>query len=225
MQTWQDAEALAVQLLVHLGYPDARLTPSGPDAGVDAVARGAVAQAKYEQASTGAPVVQALVGVASVEGAQAVFLSLAGYTAQALAFAERAQVALYTYTKSGTVTAVSSTARRRLQQAQERQADPIALRRLQRDRRSAEKASQRVDSLLQKIQWLAQVVARQQQIDRSRSGQRAQKKALKLLDKAIMDLDRTNEKRLGWDLRMHLRGVEQTVKQASKALGVRIPRD
>jgi len=224
VRSWPDAEALTVQVLVNLGFIDAKLTPSGPDAGIDALARKAVGQAKYERSTTGAPAVQALAGVASVEGKQGVFLSLAGYTAQAVTFADRSGTALYSYTEGGTVTAVSSAARRLLQQAQDKQSDPASRRRLQRERRSVEQSSEKVAVLLSQTQWLAKAVAQSQRQDKSRSGQRAQRKVIDAMNRVLQEIAKVDDVPVGWQQASLLSGAPSRLKDAAKTLGVKLPK-
>lgn len=93
IKTFRDAENYAAEYMRHLGFADATPTPAGSDGGIDVVASDAVAQVKMEGVATGRPVVQGLFGVATIEGKSSLMFSLAGYTAQALEWADRAGVA------------------------------------------------------------------------------------------------------------------------------------
>lgn len=108
------AEDYAAEVLRALGYADARRTPKGVDGGIDVVADGLVAQVKFEGLPTGRPAVQAIYGIAQLERAAAVFFSLAGYTPQALDWADRAQVACLEFEADGTIAGANSAGRRLL---------------------------------------------------------------------------------------------------------------
>lgn len=107
--TWGMAEELAVAHLRRLGFADARRTPPGADGGIDAQGTGVVAQVKFHAQPVGAPDVQRLRGTAHGL-AHAVFYALSGYTAAAVTYAGRADVALFTFTTENVVTPVNKTA-------------------------------------------------------------------------------------------------------------------
>jgi hypothetical protein len=114
IKTPQDAETLARDILAALGFVGVGLTTEGRDGGVDVRGRDVVAQVKLEGVKTDAPRVQALSGVALHEGRQAAFFSLAGYTSAAVAWAEKAGVALFEFDYAGGVEARSQAAGRLL---------------------------------------------------------------------------------------------------------------
>ena len=92
--TWQDAEHLAAEHMRSIGFVDARTTRAGADGGIDVSASDAVAQVKFHAMPVGAPDVQRLRGAAhDVENV--LFYSAAGYTPAAVAYADRARVALF----------------------------------------------------------------------------------------------------------------------------------
>lgn len=99
------AEEYAAEVMRALGFYDASTTPPGCDGGIDVVSADAVAQVKMEGLPTGRPVLQALFGAASVDGKRAVFFSLAGYTTQALEWAERAAIACFEFAFDGSIEA------------------------------------------------------------------------------------------------------------------------
>jgi hypothetical protein len=101
IRTARDAELVVVEWMRWFGYVDARPTPIGKDSGIDVEASVAVAQVKMEGVPSGRPYVQALFGVASAEGKQGVFFSLAGYTAEAIAWASRLKLPLFTFDLQG----------------------------------------------------------------------------------------------------------------------------
>jgi hypothetical protein len=109
--SWQEAEALAAWHMKQLGFDDAKLTPAGPDGGLDVLAQAAVAQVKhYTDSPIGAPAVQQLRG-AGISVDWVMFYALSGYTRAALDFADSANVALFTYAVDGTVNPVSAAAK------------------------------------------------------------------------------------------------------------------
>jgi len=105
--SWNQAEEFAAWHMRTLGFRDARVTSPGADGGIDVIAQGAVAQVKhYETATIGRPVVQQLRGAA--HGLPwALFYARSGYAASAVSYADRANVALFTYADDGRVQAAS----------------------------------------------------------------------------------------------------------------------
>jgi hypothetical protein len=108
IKTPTDAEAYACDVMLALGFAGATCTNAGRDGGVDVRSRDAVAQVKVEGIKTDAPRLQALSGVAAHERKRAVFFSLSGYTAAALAWAERTGMALFEFDYAGGVEARST---------------------------------------------------------------------------------------------------------------------
>lgn len=108
--TWSMAEELAVAHLQRLGFTDARRTAAGADGGLDASATGAVAQVKNHAQPVSAPDVQRLRGAAHGLS-RPVFYSRNGFTLQAVAFADRADVALFAFDAHNHVWPVNSHAR------------------------------------------------------------------------------------------------------------------
>lgn len=95
---WQDAERSAALWMRTNGHPDARLTPAGPDGGVDVVASRALAQVKFTGSPVGPRFVEQLAGTAlraQYRGRTALFFSAAGYTAPALRAGQELGVQLY----------------------------------------------------------------------------------------------------------------------------------
>ena len=111
VKSFVDAEHYAAEYMRYLGFDDATSTPPGSDGGVDVVSSRALGQVKMEGVATGRPVVQAIFGIASLERKQAVVFSLAGYTAQALEWAEKAGVACFEFNVDGSVEPITQTAR------------------------------------------------------------------------------------------------------------------
>ncbi|KXP00786.1 restriction endonuclease [Tsukamurella pseudospumae] len=92
----------AVRMRLELGFPDAEVTPIGPDGGVDVIARGAVAQVKHESAQTGRPALQRLYGArGSDTGREMLFFSAAGYSRHSIDYADEVGIMLFTYSPLG----------------------------------------------------------------------------------------------------------------------------
>jgi len=87
--SWRVAEAIVRDWMKQNGYRDARLTPSGPDGGVDVVASGAVAQVKHHAKPVRLPEVQRIYGIAVAERKKALIFGSAGFTAAAREWASR----------------------------------------------------------------------------------------------------------------------------------------
>lgn len=221
--SWQDAEALAANLLSSLGFHNERVTPSGPDAGVDAVADGAVAQAKHQQQVVGAPVVQALYGVAQSRGAQGVFLASSRYSPAAVRFAEDTGVALYVFDDAGTVTARSSRAEALIQAAQKQDSTWSSRMKVRLDRLDAAQASEEIQRLTGHSQWLMAVAGQRQRRDGSRKEAKAVSKALGDVNAALQAL-KQSERTTGPQRKAHLAAAKRQVKSAAGHLGVKVPR-
>ena len=111
--SWKDAEKLARDYMRTIGFIDARLTPPGPDGGIDVVSIDAVAQVKWHVAQIGSPELQALFGIAALQGKTALFFAQR-YSAEALKWGTRSKMALFRFKPSGDIEAVSSEAKRLL---------------------------------------------------------------------------------------------------------------
>jgi hypothetical protein len=107
----RDAELIAVEWMRYWGFTDAIATPVGADEGIDVTSERAIAQVKAHMVPIGRPEIQNLAGVASVERKLAMFFALNGYTAQAVQWADKAKVALFTFDLQGRPEAVNETAR------------------------------------------------------------------------------------------------------------------
>ena len=109
--SWKDAEKLARDYMRTIGFADARLTPPGPDGGIDVVSIEAVAQVKWHVAQIGSPELQALFGIAALQGKAALFFAKK-YSAEALKWGTKSKMALFRFKPSGEIEAVSSEAKR-----------------------------------------------------------------------------------------------------------------
>jgi len=95
--SWRVAEAIVRDWMKQNGYRDARLTPSGPDGGVDVVASGAVAQVKHHAKPVRLPEVQRIYGIAVAERKKALIFASAGFTPAAREWASRHRVECYRF--------------------------------------------------------------------------------------------------------------------------------
>ncbi|MBC7761824.1 MAG: restriction endonuclease [Candidatus Saccharibacteria bacterium] len=91
---WQAAEIAAVDHMKVLGFIDAQPTRAGADGGIDAQGSEAAAQVKFYANPVGRPEIQRLRGAAPGYKL-ALFYSTGGYTKEALAYANEADVALF----------------------------------------------------------------------------------------------------------------------------------
>ena len=110
LRTPRDAETAARDWMIAWDHFDACLTREGADAGIDVDSSDAVAQVKAQTQPTGRPDVQRLSGVASVEGKAGYFFSIAGFTDEAQEWAERANIALFSFDLTGEPTPVNQVA-------------------------------------------------------------------------------------------------------------------
>ncbi len=97
----RDAERVAAEWMSAFGFRDVRLTPSGSDAGVDVESCDGFAQVKLEANRTSRPALQQLVGACAKRNGQLLFFSNAGYTAQALEYAEAHGIAAFEFDYAG----------------------------------------------------------------------------------------------------------------------------
>lgn len=93
----RDAEEAARLHLEGLGAHGTVLTASGPDGGVDVRGPRVVAQVKAQVTPVSAAVVQQIFGIARVEDKTAAVYALAGFTPDAVRFADKAAVALFQF--------------------------------------------------------------------------------------------------------------------------------
>jgi len=109
------AEEIAAAWLRRLGYPDALVTPVGPDDGVDVSACGAVAQVKWTGRPIGIRDVRDLAGTGKA-GQARFFFSKSGYTKPALRWATDLEhpVRLFIMGEDGNIVACNYRAKRSL---------------------------------------------------------------------------------------------------------------
>lgn len=111
LRSYRDAEQAAAEWMTYLGFGLAYRTPDGADGGLDVIAARGVAQVKMEALPTGRPVIQQLHGCAVVEKKAGVVFSLAGFTLDAIAWADRADLALFQFDLQGDPEPMNHTAR------------------------------------------------------------------------------------------------------------------
>ncbi|MFD6057784.1 restriction endonuclease [Rhodococcus wratislaviensis] len=114
ISTPRDAEELAANVMrSSFGFPDAQLVSGGPDGGVDVRSRQALAQVKRKTATTGRPDLQRLYGARGADlSKQLLFFSLAGYSRQAITYANEHGICLFQYDNYGNVSPANPSARR-----------------------------------------------------------------------------------------------------------------
>jgi len=106
---WVVAEEIAAKFLRQVGYRDARTTAPGSDRGLDVLGTGVAAQVKYMSRPCGRPLLQQLVGAAG--GRHAIFFSHAGYSQQAIEYADFVGMALFEIILPATVRPINGAAR------------------------------------------------------------------------------------------------------------------
>lgn len=110
--TWQGAEELAADYLARVGYRNVRRMPDGPDGGIDVIGDRVFAQVKHWATPVGIAEVQRHRGASS--SGDAVFFSLSGYTASAVAWADINVVSLFQYDLAAQVYPVNAAAEKLL---------------------------------------------------------------------------------------------------------------
>lgn len=107
-----DAEQVVAEWMQFWTGEEATCTPVGADGGVDVLNPRVLSQVKMEAVPTSRPIVQQIYGIASLERKMAAVFSLAGFTQEALDWAHRAGVALFTFNLQGEPLALNATAER-----------------------------------------------------------------------------------------------------------------
>jgi hypothetical protein len=105
-------KAMEIAMARYLGIKDARLTPVGPDGGIDIESKSALAQVKYFQlgAKVGRPDVQRLLGAVQQRGTASnqllvLFFAFGSspFTAAAIEAADTTKVALFSFNNAGEI--------------------------------------------------------------------------------------------------------------------------
>lgn len=107
----EDAEVVAAEWMVYMGFIDSAVTQKGQDGGIDVISTDAVAQVKMEGISTSRPVLQALHGAAMGVGRRGIFFSLSGYTKEAIEWGSSVDMALFQFDLQGEPKAVNKIAK------------------------------------------------------------------------------------------------------------------
>lgn len=97
---WKTAEYSAMKHMEASGHWDAKLTPPGPDGGVDIVSARGIAQVKHYSSPVGPEPIERLAGVARMpqhRDKAMLFFATNGYTSNAITQARYLHVALYLY--------------------------------------------------------------------------------------------------------------------------------
>jgi hypothetical protein len=111
LRTFRDAELAARDWLRWLGFSDAECTGNGRDGGIDVVGLFVAAQVKMEARPSTRVQLQLLTGAAAPFGyCQTVFFSLSGYTGEAILWADRVHMALFSFDMQGQPVAVNQLA-------------------------------------------------------------------------------------------------------------------
>jgi len=104
--SFHGAELLVADWMRHLGILDAHVTPSTADGGVDVDSDTHVAQVKHYKGNVSVVALRELFGVASARTKTPLFFTSAGYTGDAIRFADAIQMPLFVYNAElGTLTA------------------------------------------------------------------------------------------------------------------------
>lgn len=107
------AELLVAEWMKHLGEGDATVTQASGDGGIDVRGPRYVAQVKHYAGNVGVEPIRELAGVATVERREALFFTSAGYAPGAIAFADRAKVALFVFdAEAGSLSGANERGRR-----------------------------------------------------------------------------------------------------------------
>ncbi|HVT64339.1 MAG TPA: restriction endonuclease [Mycobacteriales bacterium] len=109
---WQGAELAALRWMQKHGYADAALTRRGADAGVDVVARKALAQVKWQQPAISRPDLQRLVGARGEGRQRLLFFSGSPYSTPASQYAHQMKMCLFALHPDGEISAVNEAARK-----------------------------------------------------------------------------------------------------------------
>lgn len=105
------AELNAAEQVKLWGFTDAVATAGGADGGLDVCSSRALAQVKWKNGVTGRPDVQNLYGARGTGIQQLFFFSAAGYSQQAITYADEVGVLLMTYDPLGAVEGVNQVAK------------------------------------------------------------------------------------------------------------------
>lgn len=115
----EDAEHAAAQWMRAVGFSGIAVGRRGADGGIDVTSDQALAQVKAEAKPVGRPVLQAIYGLARARDKVALTFALAGFTREALDFADEVGIALLRFDLDGEAVPLNATARGLASQLQE----------------------------------------------------------------------------------------------------------
>ncbi|MBQ1030394.1 restriction endonuclease [Micromonospora sp. C97] len=122
---WAAAEENAVRWLQWLGHGTAQRSRSGADGGIDVTGTDVAAQVKWYGTAVGVRSVRELVGAATGLPVRVYFLCNAGFTRDAIAYADRVNVALFRFSPAdGSISPLNSAAEQAYASAVQRHTRP-----------------------------------------------------------------------------------------------------
>lgn len=111
IRSFEDAESATAEWLRFYGYVDVVVVGGAGDGGVDVRGIDILAQVKAEVGKVGRPVVQQTYGISRLESKRAAVFSLGGFTEEAIAWANDAEVGLFTFDLVGEPQPLNAAAR------------------------------------------------------------------------------------------------------------------
>ncbi|MCU1612631.1 MAG: restriction endonuclease [Frankiales bacterium] len=115
---FNDAERVAAEWMSYFGYSNVGVMPIGPDGGVDVYSEEALAQVKATTSPSTRPQIQQHLGVCTPRSKLPLFFSMAGYTPGAVEWADRNGMALFSFNRTGGVTAANTLAQTIMEKAE-----------------------------------------------------------------------------------------------------------
>nr|WP_280451432.1 restriction endonuclease [Nocardia cyriacigeorgica] len=121
IKTFAQAEQNAARQMRALGYTDARVTPPGPDGGIDVLSSTAVAQVKWRGAQVSRPDLHRLYGArGGRHHLDMLFFAATNYSGPAIQYANEVDIALFVYFPTGELDPVNRSAQRLVTKARNR---------------------------------------------------------------------------------------------------------
>lgn len=121
IKTFAQAEQNAARQMRALGYTDARVTPPGPDGGIDVLSSTAVAQVKWRGAQVSRPDLHRLYGArGGRHHLDMLFFAATNYSGPAIQYANEVDIALFVYSPAGELDPVNRSAQRLVAKARNR---------------------------------------------------------------------------------------------------------
>jgi len=110
ISSWQEAELNAAAWMKDLGMRRVALTGAGADGGIDVDSYDGYAQVKWRAGTTGRPEIQALVGAGMGRRGRGLFFTGSSYSRAAVEYADKHDLALFSYDYMGLVRPVNTSA-------------------------------------------------------------------------------------------------------------------